>query len=153
MREGGIEIKMPKIIVNLCIIIWLLILSYEDIKLKTVPVWQLAGLGIFCVINELLRKTLPEFTADGCLAGAFIGAAILLFSILTDMIGKGDGIAFLCLGVAFGGTELIKIVLLSLGLICVAAVILIIFKRVHKKTRLAFMPYIFLAVLGVVLCG
>jgi leader peptidase (prepilin peptidase)/N-methyltransferase len=151
MWEGGIE--MPGTIIKTGIIIWLLILSYEDIRLKTVPLWQLAGLGVFCVINEIIRKTLPEFTADSCLAGAFIGAAILLFSILTDMIGKGDGIVFVCLGVAFGGMELIRIVLLSLGLICIAALILIIFKKVKKKTRLAFMPYIFLAVLGVVLCG
>jgi leader peptidase (prepilin peptidase)/N-methyltransferase len=122
-------------------------------KFKTVPIWQLVGLGAFCLINEIVRQTMTEGTFKGSLFGVAIGAVLLLFSILTDMIGKGDGIVFLCLGVGFGGVKLIKIVLLSLSLICVASLVLIILKKVQKKTRLPFMPYIFLAVLGVSVCG
>lgn len=131
----------------------LLLLAYEDFKYKTVPIWQLVILGILCGINLVYTGiSIHEMPKDS-LWGVLFGVAILLVSVITGWIGAGDGVVLLLLGLGRGGVEMINIFLIALLLMAVSAGILMVCRGIHLKYEMPLIPFIFLAAMGVMLCG
>ena len=85
--------------------------------------------------------------------GVLFGVAILLVSVITGWIGAGDGVVLLLLGLGRGGVEMINIFLIALLLMAVSAGILMVCRGIHLKYEMPLIPFIFLAAMGVMLCG
>lgn len=141
------------------------LLSYEDIRRKTVPIWQLVVLGVLCVAYTIHNNILCNETSYNCiwysntllpgislnnLCGILFGSVVLIICTLTGCIGLGDSIVYLLLGIGFGGVSMINIFILSLLFMGVGAVIMLIFKRIHIKSEIPLMPYILLAAIKVI---
>lgn len=131
----------------------LCLLSYEDIRYKTVPIWQLAILGIVCGINMAYTGDLMKKIPADILWGFVFGVGILLISVLTGWIGAGDGIVMLFLGIGLGAVKMINIFCMALVFMAVGAGILIMCRKIYFKYQMPFIPFIFLAAMGVMLCG
>lgn len=142
-------------ITDLFIIIWLLVMGIIDIKKKAVP---LALLIIFSVMSILLKLVSAIRDRQQIETGYFI--FILIYAMVTifvsvwgQMLGMADMIILGVLSFLAGIQKAVWVLLMALFLVSISAAILLVLKRVKAKDRIAFIPYMFLAYLGVILCG
>ena len=142
-------------ITDLFIIIWLLVMGIIDIKKKAVP---LALLIIFSVMSILLKLVSAIRDRQQIETGYFIFILIyamgtIFVSVWGQMLGMADMIILGVLSFLAGIQKAVGVVLMALFLVSISAAILLVLKRVKAKDRIAFIPYMFLAYLGVILCG
>ena len=142
-------------ITDLFIIIWLLVMGIIDIKKKAVP---LALLIIFSVMSILLK--LVSAIRDRQQIETVYFIFILIYAMVTifvsvwgQMLGMADMIILGVLSFLAGIQKAVWVLLMALFLVSISAAILLVLKRVKAKDRIAFIPYMFLAYLGVILCG
>ena len=142
-------------ITDLFIIIWLLVMGIIDIKKKAVP---LALLIIFSVMSILLK--LVSAIRDRQQIETVYFIFILIYAMVTifvsvwgQMLGMADMIILGVLSFLAGIQKAVGFLLMALFLVSISAAILLVLKRVKAKDRIAFIPYMFLAYLGVILCG
>lgn len=126
-----------------------------DIKKKAVP---LALLIIFLVMSILLKLVSAIRDRQQIETGYFI--FILIYAMVTifvsvwgQMLGMADMIILWVLSFLAGIQKAVGVLLMALFLVSISAAILLVLKRVKAKDRIAFIPYMFLAYLGVILCG
>lgn len=129
--------------------LWLLVLSFYDVRYKRVPVWvvllggaAVAGIGIdtcVCGENELMDL----------LTGMIPGAVLLLLALGTQKAGWADGVILMFLGSVMGFRQCILAAMLSLLLISVLSAVLLILKKADKGTALPYVPFLSI---GFVLC-
>ena len=72
------------------------------------------------------------------------GALLLLLSVLTDMVGKADGIILMLLGSACTDGRIWLLLCLSLIYIFLYSMILYIFKK-DPKRRIPYIPFLLIA--------
>ena len=83
-----------------------------------------------------------------------IYAMVTIFvSVWGQMLGMADMIILGVLSFLAGIQKAVGVLLMALFLVSISAAILLVLKRVKAKDRIAFIPYMFLAYLGVILCG
>lgn len=129
--------------------IWLVALSIFDIRYKRVPIWLilLGGVLAGCVaIYQYVTQT-GEFAERWF--GMIPGIVLLLLALGTQKAGWADGIVMLFLGSILGLRQCVLAVVLSLILISVLSLLLLIFHRADKGTKLPFIPFL---AFGFVLC-
>ena len=126
-----------------------------DIKKKAVP---LALLIIFSVMSILLK--LVSAIRDRQQIETVYFIFILIYAMVTifvsvwgQMLGMADMIILGVLSFLAGIQKAVWVLLMALFLVSISAAILLVLKRVKAKDRIAFIPYMFLAYLGVILCG
>lgn len=88
------------------------------------------------------------------IGGLLIGILLLGISYITrQRIGVGDGLLIMILGV-YLGFEVIGVVLLyALTLSAIWSVLLLIIKKVNRHYEVAFIPFIFVSYIGVLIHG
>lgn len=123
--------------------IFLLISTYLDVKIKKINIYLCILWGVLgTVINLMLVNKGIRFY----LFGLAIGILILIFSFCTkEAIGKGDAAVFIVIGTYAGLTRTFVIFIISLILVLLIGSSLLLLKKVNKKTRLPFLPFILLA--------
>ncbi len=133
------------------IIIYLLILSWFDIRTKKLPgIWIGGGffvMGMYGIVTIIFgRQNLAN------LAAALLpGILIIVFSKISGQIGDGDGLLFLLLGFFFSVREEWLLIFLSFFLAVAGSLGIIISKRNCKNKRIPFVPFITVAVICIVI--
>ena len=136
-------------ITDLFIIIWLLVMGIIDIKKKAVP---LALMSILLKLVSAIRDRQQIETVYFIFI--LIYAMVTIFvSVWGQMLGMADMIILGVLSFLAGIQKAVGVLLMALFLVSISAAILLVLKRVKAKDRIAFIPYMFLAYLGVILCG
>lgn len=123
------------------IVIWLLSMSVWDVKNRGVPVWLLGSGGIVVSAAAFVRWSAKDDWIGLCL-GLIPGVVILLLTVITQMVGLGDGIALLSLGMYAGGGTGFAALALGLFAASVYAVILLHTRRGSGQTRMPFLPFL-----------
>lgn len=113
-----------------------------DLKNKEIPLWlSLVGGGvgvIFCIKEG--RGVVEVLIACG------LGIVTLLFSKITkEVIGYGDGILLIVMGIYLSFEELISVVMVAFGIAGVVALVLLVVFRKNSKYELPFVPFLSLA--------
>ena len=113
--------------------VWLLIISITDIRKRRIPVWMLMAGGILAAAavwsqwngdwQELILGMLP--------GGVFLGIAFG-----TKMVGYGDGVVLLLLGMLSGIGSSLIVVGAALCMAAVCSLILLILKKAGRYTRI-----------------
>ena len=116
-------------------------LSLRDIRKRAIPLWMLSAGGL-PVLLGLLRNGWNVSVITALLPGALI----LLLSVLTDTVGKADGIILMLLGSACTDGRIWLLLCLSLIYIFLYSMILYMFRR-DRKRRIPYIPFLFLAYL------
>ena len=113
-----------------------------DIRTRTVPVPAVAGAAIAVLIFRLYNGiTITELAA-----GLVPGILLLLLSYATgESIGTGDGLVICVLGLYGGLTKLLAVLGMSFILAALLAMVLLVFRRVGRKSELPFLPCLFCA--------
>ncbi|WP_165878599.1 prepilin peptidase [Natranaerovirga pectinivora] len=130
-------------LMTLLCITFLLIVSIKDIKNKEVPMNYLL---LTIIMGFVLVWINPNVTLIESLVGGGIGVSLMILGVITrNAIGQGDGLVVMAIGILVGWQMTLAI--LSYGLIisaCYSGYLLII-KRKSRKTKIPFVPFLFIA--------
>ena len=114
-------------------------LSLCDIRKKAIPLWMLA-VGGLPVLLGLLRNEWKS----GIITALLPGLLLFLLSLLTNTIGKADGIVLMLLGSAYTDGRIWLLLCLSLIYIFLYSMILYISKK-DLKRRIPYIPFLLIA--------
>jgi len=131
------------------LLIWLVILSIEDIKHKKVSLF-------FILVGGLLLFTFSivvgELSIRDRMGGIMIGGIIILISYITGgQIGMGDGFILATIGLSYGFLMNLSLLIYGLILSSMVSVILLTFKKAKKKSTIPFIPFLLAGYLGVLI--
>lgn len=139
------------------VLIYLGVLSIMDIREKQVPMYLLfAGLflsmviGIGTEVNEerIGGEIRPMWIAWKVLLGLLPGIFFLGMAWFTGNIGGADGLILIILGFLTNYRICMIIFSISLLLASVFSVCMMALHRIHKKTRLPYIPFLTAAYIG-----
>lgn len=121
----------------------LFIAAIIDIKSKKVNIGLVIVLGLFCVFSVILNKNVNIWEISG---GIAIGLSMIGLSLITNnQIGKGDGMVIAMLGIALGFRDCLMVMSLASVIMAFLSIVLLIVKKANKKTRLPFIPALFIS--------
>jgi len=138
------------IVISIMLFLFLGVGTYFDLRFKRIP-WSIFGVGtVFAIVASIIQR-------KGIILNLFPeilpGVALLLIAWATkENIGYGDGISVILLGVMAGFKNCILVLCLSLLLLSIFGIILMILKRAGRKTKLPYLPFMFIAESILVAC-
>ncbi len=124
--------------IGLCL--FLSYFAYEDIKTR-----RLSGKGIFlfAIVGVMISVLFPVYTIGQILLGMGVGGGLLIVSLLSKGgIGAGDGIVVLISGIYLGFQGNCLFLLLALLVSSFYSGVLWIGKKVDRKWRIPFVPFL-----------
>ncbi len=96
----------------------------------------------------LVVGQLDEVTWQSRLGGAMVGVVLLLFGYFSkEAIGIADGAVILVCGVAFGLYKTVGMTFFAACYAGVCSMVLLLLKKVGKKSRIPFLPFLLLGYL------
>ena len=114
-------------------------LSLRDIRKRAIPLWMLSAGGL-----PVLLGLLQNGWNVSVITALLPGALILLLSVLTDTVGKADGIILMLLGSACTDGRIWLLLCLSLIYIFLYSMILYISTK-DPKRRIPYIPFLLIA--------
>lgn len=125
------------------IFVYLGISTYWDLRYKRIP-WSVQGMGFIflciCILvqwKELSLLYLVAFVPGICL--------LLLAGITGENIGYADGVSVMLLGGMIGFRGCIWMLCISMLLLSVFGLLMLLLKRMTRKSKIPYLPFLFLA--------
>lgn len=116
--------------------------SIYDWKYKKISL-PVTGIGLLVTIAILIFSS--QYTWKNAISGMSVGIFIIICSFLTrGQIGIGDGIISCFIGTGCGFFENLNILFCAFTLAAIVSAVLLIRKKVKKKTRIPFVPFLFI---------
>lgn len=115
--------------------------SIKDIRCRRIYTWLTIGAaltGLFCVCMECAGDSTELLT------GILIGLAVLFLAWITrEVIGYGDGVVLLMLGILLGGSNCFAVAMAAIVASGIWALGLIVFFHKNRKYEIPFIPFLF----------
>ena len=135
-------------VLKLSYIVWMMLLaviSWQDLKKKEIS-------GKLLILRALLGSVIQLFERSISLGswagGIFLGLSLLFLGFVSrESIGYGDGWLVLVMGMSLGFLSSFLSFLLGLGISALVSGWLLMFKKVKRKYRIPFAPFLFLGCL------
>lgn len=140
---------------NIVVLTYLLILGLIDIRKKAVPLYMLLGLIVIALFIHILRFLKYGWgwnIIDVIVSVVFI-LMLLLAGVAKKMLGMADVVVAFILIIINGPIIAIQTFVTALTMAGCVSVIMLVMKRVNTKTNIAFLPFVFLSYMGVIVCG
>ena len=138
--NGGIQLTLYQLLM-VAIGILLLAAGIVDIRKRQISRVQLLIILLVCCAVSPLKQ---EFGVVDAVGGLSIGLCAIGVSIATrEQIGRGDGIVIAAVGIALGARKCLLVVFTASFLMAAAAIVVLIFRKGGRQTRLPFLPAIF----------
>ena len=138
---------MNKMIVYVAVAAVMVVCTIADIKKKEISVWLFGFLGLIvimgCFVPEIPKWYIP---AAGVIPGILL---IILAKITEQSIGYGDGIILAEIGLITGVGRCMLILATALALAGIFSLVILVIKRVDKKYRIPFVPFLTMAYVAV----
>ena len=123
--------------------IYIAVLSLEDLLKKSVPVALLAA-GVLFIPAGLLTEGAESISIADNILGLIPGAVLLVISFVSrGQIGVGDGGLVMMLGASLGIETVIRILTAALLLITVFSGVMLVMRKLKRKSTLPFIPFLF----------
>ena len=127
--------------------IWLFAMSISDIRFRRIPLWMI-GAGVpVAVISVALEWNSGNLQRAELVQSMIPGALLLLLSV-TEKAGYGDALVVTLLGLLEGKNNNMEIFFLSFLLMSLTALILLMFRKVGKSTKIPYLPFLLTACLA-----
>lgn len=137
------------IIENLVLIYILVKISIIDYKLMIIPNELNISIGILSIFTQIKKVIIEENFISLINSLKAILFILFIFSILflikKDSIGHGDFKLFISLSLNFSLEKIVSIFLLSFTIGSIVCMILLVIKRLNKKSKIPFAPFISIA--------
>lgn len=138
------------IIKNIIVCIVLMLLSLEDIRYKSIYMYQLIILMVAAVLYRIFAG---QFTFSGLIIEMFLWIILGVLSFVTGFIGLGDVMVLFTLTCVMGQTFAALVFILAVTIMSVLMTGRLVFAKIDMKKSIPFIPYIFISTMGVLLCG
>ena len=148
---------------NLIFILYLILLSFFDIRSRQLPVSLLFSIVPFIIFYHVVGtkiSTAFSFLTPCTLslplivAGILVGIFFLFLSKVThEAFGYGDSILILLLGSILGLWNLLSLLIIAFSLAASFSIFMLILKRFSRKSAFPFVPFLTVAYIGGVLLG
>ncbi len=109
-----------------------------DVRYKQIPLWLLGGGGLAAFVLAFCAK---DFFGVARLCGIVPGIVIAVIGWLSKAIGAGDSALIMLSGYALGIWWLSIFLCFGFFLLMLAASLLLLTKRLGRKSRLPFYPF------------
>lgn len=120
----------------------LLLAGLEDMRKKEIRVFYIIIMGLVALGGCFVRQNHSWY---GALGGFLIGLCLIGISLISkEQIGKGDGMVIAALGILCGVRNTLGMVCFASLFMLIPAFVVMILKKGGKKTRLPFLPALFL---------
>lgn len=120
----------------------LLIQSICDIRWKKIPILVTVAGAVIGIILFFF-KDISMIEAG---LSFFPGICCLLFSKSSrEALGYGDSLLLCVMGFFYSVEELLLILLMAIGFAGIAAILLLVVLKKHRKYEMAFVPFLFMA--------
>lgn len=148
------------IVRNVAYIIFLFIMAVQDIKNKSVTLKSIMMMtGLLFILNivgidngkPVLLCNSEVFNIKNIAGSVIITALLLLYSLCTGCLGSGDVIIIGISCIFMGWFYTIKVFIVALLVMFSMVIIKLIIGRISLKQQIAFVPFLFIGQLGVVL--
>ena len=148
-RRGGVRVNVAEedkkeegakmqVMTGVVLLLW----AWEDMQRQKLRPWRLgAGMAALLVSGGIGGMLSPEKAVFGLFPGIFL----LVLSVLGEKesgVGEADGVAVLLLGLLYGIWASLTILLYGLCLCCLVVGVLWLVKKIGKKDRLPFLPFL-----------
>ena len=139
--------------------IWLTVLGYIDLKEKIIPnelilsgicFWLILSVFEVFLANTSLKQVLL-FSLSG--AGICGGVLFIIAIIVKSALGMGDVKMFFVIGLLYGLTNTYSILLFSIIIMAIISIVLLMLKKVTRKTAVPMAPFVALGFLINVFIG
>ena len=119
-------------------ILYLLVVSYYDIRYRKIPL-RIIAVGVSMAAISMLLGHRNEI--ESCIGGAFIGIVLLGIGRVTkESIGYGDGAVFVITGCLLGIRQNVFLLCASLAISTMYSIMLLMCKRGKRETTFPFLP-------------
>lgn len=132
---------------------YLLIIGYEDFRKKTISVWMLLIMLLIVPILKYLDfiRFEEKINLRDIIATIIFTVILLLFCKITSSLGVADAFVLGIVSVAIGIFNAIVVFMLSLLFVSIFSLCLLALQKIKPKDTIAFVPFIFLAYIGVLI--
>ena len=118
--------------------IYLIFMAFFDQKTRKIPIWPVA----LCMAVIALLHILAGHGWSAWLPGVFVGIFLYVVNrVSRGRVGTGDALVYSVTGVALGFLRNVELLMASLFLASIAALILVVIRRVGKNYAMPFIPY------------
>lgn len=145
---------MIRIMTGVILLLW----AVEDIRYMSIRNTHLIGGSVLLLLFVALERFNIDVRSIGrggvadVLVGMSPGLVLLLLSLTGgNVIGAADGMVIFLLGMIYGVWEVTEILLASLSLFCVLMGGMLWTKKIERKTRVPFLPFVLIGYLVVCL--
>ena len=132
-----------RIVCTLMILVFLGVSTYFDFRWKSIPIW-VQGMGVIFLCTSIIieGQKLNWNHIFSLMPGMFL---LTLSFVTRENIGYGDGISVLILGGMIGVKNCIWVLCISLMMMSFVGIVLMVTKRANRKTRIPYIPFMFVA--------
>lgn len=140
---------MTEMLVYAAVAVVMLFCTVADIRKKEISVWLFLILGITAIVGYIVcTKQKGWMFIVGILPGMLM---LVLAKITEQSIGYGDGIILAEIGVVTGAGKCMLILAAALAMAGLFSLGIVVIKRVDKKYKIPFVPFLTAAYL-IVFC-
>lgn len=140
---------MTEMLVYAAVAVVMLICTVADIRRKEISVWLFVILGITAITGYIVCA---EQKGWMLIVGMVPGMLMLILAKITEQsIGYGDGIILVEIGVVTGVGKCMLVLAAALAMAGLFSLGIIVIKRVDKKYKIPFVPFLTAAYL-IVFC-
>ena len=133
---------MTEILLAIIVGLYLLAMAVIDGRKKRIPILP----GVICLVcviaGQIVIRTCWQFWISGMLVGVVLFA---VSKVSRGAIGEGDALVYTLTGALLGITGNMELLLISLLLCSLVSLGLIVFRRVGRQYKIAFVPFIAIA--------
>lgn len=128
-------------------------LAISDIRYKSVSVIHILIVAAVSVLSTLIDCDMGRSMFYKMLGGLISGTILFVILSLSGLMGKADGIMFIVTGCVTGFITMIQVFIVAITILSIYAAVLLISHKIQPKQEIPFLPFLFLSLLGVTLCG
>ena len=125
--------------VNLFIVgVYLIVMAVIDRRTKQIPVWP----GVVCLAVIVSVHIMGGMAWSDWLPGISVGVFLYAVSrVSRGRVGTGDALVYVVTGMALGFIRNVELLAASLFLASIAALVLVIVRRVGRNYAMPFVPF------------
>lgn len=155
----AIKGTIMQVCVNVFVLAWLAVIGLVDLEERIIPnhmilagliAWALSVAVDIFLAGQPWKQVLLFSILGGGICGGFL---LIIAFIVKNALGMGDVKMFAVLGLFYGLADTYSILLISTVVMAVVAIVLLLLKKVNRKTKLPMAPFVMLGFLAGVIGG
>lgn len=145
--------KNVEIVNAVFVVLFLSILSVEDIKYKQVRMIHFVYMCPMALIIAFINFFCGKISVYEIILGIAIVFVIAIVGNVSQGLGAADILTMLIVGIISGGERLFAGIIVSLLLVYVLAIIMMFKRKLNKRTTFPYIPFLNIGMICIVLQG